>query len=188
MGRWNCDSELIMWCIFVSLGHLNQVFLVLSAVSRHIPFWFILTCSFMWKAAWAQRQDKCSSLDRVKDSPSQNLSPGCVSDKCRSASWEVSLASLIHCHLTQVRFSEQWHLKQDHLNKKQRWGFSGRERGSGDAVCILLTPERAGSAGNHKVFLLRVNGLGYIFWRRIACFLICRMINISPLLKGCLEE
>ena len=128
VGRWNCDSELIMWCIFVSLGHLNQVFLVLSAVSRHIPFWFILTCSFMWKAAWAQRQDKCSSLDRVKDSPSQNLSPGCVSDKCRSASWEVSLASLIHCHLTQVRFSEQWHLKQDHLNKKQRWGFSGRER------------------------------------------------------------
>ena len=66
--------------------------------------------------------------------------------------------------------------------------FSGRERGSGDAVCILLTPERGGSAGNHKVFLLRVNGLGYIFWRRIACFLICRMINISPLLKGCLEE
>lgn len=100
----------------------------------------------------------------------------------------MSLASLIPCHLTQVRFSEQWHLKREHLNKKQRWGFSGRERGSGDAVRILLTPERAGSAGNHKVFLLRLNGRGYVFWRWIACFLICRMINISPLLKGCLEK
>lgn len=144
-------------------GTLESSFSCIKCSLTSYSLWFILTCSFMWKAAWAQRQDKCSSLDRVKDSPSQNLSPAVFLINAEVLPEKImSLASLIPCHLTQVRFSEQWHLKREHLNKKQRWGFSGRERGSGDAVCILLTPERAGSAGNHKVFLLRLNGRGYV--------------------------
>ena len=154
MGKWKCDPELIMRCVFVSLGHVNQVFLVLSQVAHIIfPFdlsWLVLLCERklehrsrinvpLWtesKMLQAKTYPPAVFLINAKALPEKIMPP----------------ASFIHCHLTQVRLSEQWYLKQEHLNKKQRWGFSGRERGSGDAVCISLTPERAGSAGNHKVF------------------------------------
>lgn len=103
-----------------------------SSCSHHIPFWFILTCSFMWKKAWARKQDKCSSLDRVKDAPSQNLSPGCVPAKCKSTSWEDHASSIFHPLSSHIGEGIRTVIpEQEHLNRKQRWGFSGRERGSG---------------------------------------------------------
>ena len=84
MEMWSRAHNVMCVCLFGTRE--SSLSCIKSSCSHHIPFWFILTCSFMWKKAWAQKQDKCSSLDRVKDAPSQNLSPGCVPDKCKSIS------------------------------------------------------------------------------------------------------
>ena len=127
MEMWSRAHNAMCVCLFGTRE--SSLSCIKSSCSHHIPFWFILTCSFMWKKAWAQKQDKCSSLDRVKDAPSQNLSPGCVPDKCKSTSWEDHASSIFHpliSHRWGYQNSDTWS-KSISIRSRGEGSLEGRE-------------------------------------------------------------